>query len=83
MKLTTFFVSSTRCIFTKLLAEPESSTNIRVRSNSTFFVILLQQLFVNKDFCMKTRLCSIFKTANVIMLTKTILESPYELLQDS
>ena len=31
---------------------------------------LRQQLFTNKDFCMKTRLCYNFVTANAMALTK-------------
>ena len=78
MKLATFFVSSTKCIFRKLLSFSESSIKIKVRSRWVLFLILLQQLFANNDLCMKTRLCNIFKTANAMTLTKTILESPYE-----
>ena len=40
MKLVTLFISSTKFTFTKLLVEPESSTNIRVRTYLPFFVIL-------------------------------------------
>ena len=32
---------------------------------------------------METTLCNIFKTANAIMLAKTILKSPYKVLQGS
>ena len=45
------------------------------------YFYLLQELFANNDFCMETRLCNIFKAANAITLTKTILENPYEGLQ--
>ena len=52
-----------------------------MRHFSWFF--LIQQLFANKDFCMETSFCNIFKTVNAITLTKTILESSYEDLQGS
>ena len=77
MKLTMFFISSTKRIFTKLLSFSESSIKIKARSHWALFLILLQQLFANNDFCMETRLCNIFKTANAMTLTKIILESPY------
>ena len=81
MKLATFLISSAKRILTKLLRFSESLIKIKVRSCWTLFLILLQQLFANNDFCMETRLCNIFKTANAMTLTKTILESPYEQLQ--
>ena len=36
---------------------------------------LCQQLFVNKDFCMKTGMYNIFETKNAMTLIKTVLES--------
>ena len=78
MKLATLFVSSTKRIFTKLLRFSESLMKIKVRACWALFLILLQQLFANNDFCMETRLCNIFKTANAMTLTKTIFESTYE-----
>ena len=77
MKLAMFFISSTKRIFTKLLSFSKSSVKIKVRSHGALFLILFQQLFANNDFCMETRLWNIFKTANAMTLTKTILESPY------
>ena len=43
---------------------------------------LLQQLFENKGFCMETRLCNNFETANAITLAKIILERFNTVLQD-
>ena len=37
---------------------------------------LRQELFGNKKFCMKTRLNSILKTANAMMIIKAFFESP-------
>ena len=79
MKLAAFFLSSTKRIFTKLLKVSESSRLGHIWLFSCFD--LLQELFANNDFCMETRLCNIFKTANSMTLTKTILERPYEELQ--
>ena len=42
-KLATFFISSTRCIFTKLLGVSESSRTLLV------ILLILQQLFSNED----------------------------------
>ena len=41
------------------------------------------QLFASKGFCIKIRLCNIFKTAKAIALTGTILESTYAVVQSS
>ena len=41
MKLVTFFIWSTRRIFTKLLAVSKSSIKIKVRLYGTLFVILI------------------------------------------
>ena len=49
MKLATFFISSTRRIFTKLLSVSESSTKIKVRSHRTLFVILLTSVVICKQ----------------------------------
>ena len=83
MKLATFFISSTRRIFRKLSGVSESLMKKKAGSLCALFLILLQQLFSNKDLCIETRLCNIFKTANAITLTKIILENPYEDLQGS
>ena len=83
MKLATFFISSTKFIFTKLLSVSERLIKIKVRSHWALFLILLPSAVIYKDFCMETRFCNIFKTANAITLSKTILESPYEDLQGS
>ena len=70
MKPATFFISST-----------ESSIKIKVRSHGTLFLILLTSAVICKQRLL--RLCNIFKTANAITLSKTVLESPYEVLQGS
>ena len=49
MKLKTFFISSTRCIFTKLLGISESSIEIKVRSHRTLFVISFASAFICKQ----------------------------------
>ena len=82
MKLTTFFISITRCIFSKQLPFSESLQKLRLGyigplSEFCFF----KQLIANKEFCMKTRLCNIFKTANAVTLAKTISEIPYNVLK--
>ena len=41
MKLATFFISSTKRIFTKLLSVSERSIKIKVRSHWALFLILL------------------------------------------
>ena len=74
MKLATFFISSTKFISTKLLSVSERLIKMKVGSHWAV---------IYKDFCMETRFCNIFKTANAITLSKTILESPYEDLQGS
>ena len=40
---------------------------------------LHQQVFAKKNFCMKTRLCNIFKTTNTMTLINVILENLYNL----
>ena len=49
MKLVTFFISSTRRIFTKVSSVSESSIKIKVRSHGTLFVILLISAVVCKQ----------------------------------
>ena len=49
MKLATFFISSTRCIFEKLLAVPESSIKIKANLHLTLFVILLTSAVICKQ----------------------------------
>ena len=66
MKLETFFISSTRLIFTKLLAVSESSIKIKVRFHLTLFEILFSSAVIYKNFYMETRLCNIFKTVNAM-----------------
>ena len=56
MKLTTFFISITRCIFSKQLPFSESLQKLRLGyigplSEFCFF----KQLIANKEFCMKTK----------------------------
>ena len=43
-------------------------------------ICLHQQLFTNKDFCMKTRLSNYFIITNVMALANTVLEDPYRVL---
>ena len=49
MKLATFFISSTRRIFKKLLAVPESSIKVKAKSQLTLFVILLTSVLTCKQ----------------------------------
>ena len=44
---------------------------------------ILKSYTLVKEFCMKKRLPNIFKTKNVMKLTKTILKSFYRILQES
>ena len=68
MKLATFFISSTRRIFTKPLDISESSIIIKVRLRSAFFVALLTSFssyLQRKTFAWKQDnifMCNIFKT---------------------
>ena len=66
LKLKTFYTSTTRDIYTKLLTFSESLVEVKM----TFFVILITSTVIcNKDFCMKTRLSNnILKTTNVVLL---------------
>ena len=42
----------------------------------------MSAVICKQNYCMKTRLCNIFKTENVIMtLTKANLEIPHKVLQ--
>ena len=49
MKLATFFISSSRRIFTKLLAVSESSIKIKVKFHLTLFEILLSTAVIYKQ----------------------------------
>ena len=49
MKLTTFFISSTRPIFTKLLDISVSLIKITARSQGTLFVILHTSVVISKQ----------------------------------
>ena len=49
MKLATFFISSTRRIFTKLLALFESLIKIKVKSDLTLFGVLLTSAAICKQ----------------------------------
>ena len=49
LELTTFSISTTRDIYTKLLTFSESSAKIKVRSGWTFFVILLMLAVICKQ----------------------------------
>lgn len=66
LKLKTFFTSTTRDVYTKLLTFSESLVEVKM----TFFVILIMSAVIcKKDFCMKTRLSNIIlKTTNVVLL---------------
>ena len=80
MKMTTYFFSSTRCIFIKLLNVSESSIKVKVKSEWTPLVSLITLAVICKqNVCMERWLCNLFKIVNAITLTKTILESPYKL----
>ena len=69
-------------MFTKLLAVSERLVKIRVRSHWTLSVALLtsEQITANKYFCMKTRLCNIFKTPERYNVGHNHFKKP---LQDS
>ena len=79
LNLPTFLISIIRGIYTKLLTFLKSSVKTNVTSGWTFFVVFLT--FVFKEICMETRMCNIFKSTDVMKLTKTILESIYKVLQ--
>ena len=49
MKLTTFFITRTRRILTKLLGVSESPIKIKIRSLGTLFVILLTSAVICKQ----------------------------------
>ena len=72
MKLT-FFISRTKQIYQEKA----------ILHLALFKFCLCQQLFANKDFCMKTRLGNIFKITNTKTLIMTILENAYKLLETS
>ena len=64
------------------MLDSERTIKRKVRSRSTVSnVRLRQQLFGFNKFWMETRLPNIFKTTNVTKSIKTILESPYKVLQ--
>ena len=85
MKLAKFCISSTRRISTKLLAISESSTKINIRLHLTLTVILFTSAVICKQRLLHGNEISQYLviTANAITLAKTILESPYKVLQDS
>ena len=68
-KLTTFFNSKTKVIYLNSLIVYERKLKIKVTSLWTCWY-LRQQLFTNKDFCIKTRLCNYFITTNPMGLSK-------------
>ena len=49
MKLATFFMSSTRRIFTKLLGVSKSSVKIKIRLRWTLIIILLTSAVICKE----------------------------------
>ena len=76
MKLATFFISSTKFIFTKLLSVSERLIKIKVRSHWALFLDLIPSAVIYKQrLCIETRLSNIFKTTNAI--------NPYEDIQGS
>ena len=82
MKLITFFIIRTKQIYAKTLTVSEIAFKMKVMSTWTLFELCLrQQLFANKDFFTKMRLCNIFKTKNTEALIKAISESPNKHLQ--
>ena len=79
MRLETFFISSTKLIFTKLINVSGSLIKIKARSQWAHFLILLtSRVICKQQFLYENEIVQYFKTANAIMLNKTILESPYE-----
>ena len=61
-----------------------SERTFKIKSGSRWIVLeilLGQQLFTFKEFCMEKRLSSIFKTTNVTKSIKAILKSSYIVLQ--
>ena len=67
MKLVTFFIWSTRRIFTKLLAVSKSSIKIKVRLYGTLFVILItlatifkQRLFQENEIVQYLQNCKCY-----------------------
>ena len=64
------------------MLDSERTFKIKVRLCLTVFKILLrQQLFAFKDFCMEMRLSNIFKSTSVTNLAKIIQESSYRVAQ--
>ena len=83
MKLITSSVVRAKYNQIKLITDSES-TKINVRSGCAFSLILHMSAVIYKQrFSMETRLRNIFKTTKVIILTNTIIESPYKILLDS
>ena len=82
MKLTTFFNSKTKAIYLNLVIAYESILKINLTLPRGHFskLYLRQQLFTNKDFCRKTRLCNYFIITNAMALTKAVLGNPYRVL---
>ena len=83
MKLAILFISTTRCIFTKLLDVSESSIKIKVRSDQTLFVILLTLAVICKQRLLdRNEIVQYLHNSKLITLAKIILESLYKVLQD-
>ena len=71
------FSRQVRRISLKLLNVSESSINIKVTSYWTLFKIQFTSAVICKqNFCMKTRLCYIFKTSNAITWVNAFQEVP-------
>ena len=76
MKLVTFFVARTKNSLAKIITDSETTTKINVRSGWVLSLILLTSAVIYKE----TRLCNIFKTKKVMILTNAIIKSPYKVL---
>ena len=80
-RLKPLYVKLTTFILARSIENRQNETfKIKVRLRMDYVgqfskLCLRQQLFAFKEFCMKMRLPNIFKTTNVTMLNKAILES--------
>ena len=79
IKLTTFFNSKTKAIYLNLWIVYESKLKIGVTSTWTFSKLCLcQQLFTNKDFCMKIKVCYYLITTSAMRSPKPFQEAHAE-----
>ena len=82
MKLTTFFVSRTKQIYTKALAVSESLIKIKAMPPWALFETLLTWVVICKQrFLHENEMCNIFKSRNTKTLIMYILENLCKLLQ--